>query len=161
VKRWVPYVATRKTHQRSQKNFSSSAKKDFFSTIGTFRTSPLRRMSAANSGRSSQEPSFPSAGERHRATLRWHNLAEVEVFVDVLKLIRSGDRIQAGIHELSDVIQPRFRRRIGGSRRYCFGGYCISPLPKDQFSGKTSTRLIKTSCLRTPAFEWRSSAILR
>jgi hypothetical protein len=54
-------------------------------------------------------------------------------FVDVLKLIRSGGRIQAGIHELPDVIQPRFRGRIGGSRRYCFGAYCISPLPKDQF----------------------------
>jgi hypothetical protein len=29
---------------------------------------------------------------------------EVEAFVDVLKLSRSGGRIQAGIHELSDVI---------------------------------------------------------
>ena len=44
----------------------------------------------------------------------WQNgFAERLIGLIRLKLIRSIARIQPGIHELSDVIQPRFRRHIG------------------------------------------------
>ena len=69
-----------------------------------------------------------------------------------------------GLNKLSDGSCRLDRRAFAafvGTGRYCLGAYCISPLPNDQFSGKTSTRLMKTSCLRTSALVWRSSAILR
>ncbi len=44
---------------------------------------------------------------------------------------------------------------------HAFCAYCISPLPNDQSSRATSTRLIQTSSLRTPTLAWMPSAMAR
>lgn len=53
----------------------------------------------------------------------------------------------------SDAGEPRPALPFAWRRRaYSCGAYCISPLPNDQFSRGTSTRLIHTSSLRRPVF---------
>lgn len=52
---------------------------------------------------------------------------------------------------LSDLVRtPRGLLRRSATLQTHFGPYCIAPLPKDQSSLASSTRLIQTSSFRTP-----------
>jgi hypothetical protein len=59
-------------------------------------------------------------------------------------------------HRLPEIASIANGRDGFGPRRYW--AYCATPLPKDQFSFFTSTRLMSTSSMRTPKSLCRFSA---
>lgn len=78
----------------------------------------------------------------------------------------TGDTVgwPLGVMSAKRIVTDRPMARVTqelGRRSYAFGAYCISPLPNDQSSRATSTRLIHTSSLRTPAFARMPSATAR
>ena len=89
---------------------------------------------------------------------------DFEFFVAVRDLDLQGqfDGAQVFIQGTTQVAQTRV---VGGgeavAQDQAVGPYCISPLPKDQFSLATSTRLMNTSCWRIWSSLDTSSAMRR